>query len=58
MTIVLEAVHALTQRPNHHLMQKGGGLGILPISGGYTLLREIKLEPTEGQEPYSKALNS
>jgi hypothetical protein len=39
-------------------MQKGGGLVILPISGGYTLIRGIKLEPTEGQEPYPKALNS
>jgi hypothetical protein len=39
-------------------MQKGGGLIILPISGGYTLIRGIKPEPTEGQEPYPKALNS
>jgi hypothetical protein len=39
-------------------MQKGGGLVILPISGGYTLIRGIRLEPIEGQEPYPKALNS
>ena len=59
MTIVLEAIHALTPKakPSPYA-KRGGGPPTSPTSGEHILIRGTKLEPTEELELYLKALSS